>query len=92
MKRMRGYELSISAAEDGSVEALYISVHRTKIVRTVELIPGKLLADYSQAGDLVGLEVIGPVKLSVLTKKVPLENREPIQALLRNGAGPLIHA
>lgn len=87
-----GYRVSISAGPDGTIEAVYVHVRRKKVASTHELIAGKLLADYAASGELVGLEIIGPVKLSALSRKLPAEDRKPLHALLSQTSHAFIHA
>lgn len=82
-----GFELSISARDDGTLEALYIRLSTNKIARTDE-VPGKaeIFADYDSSGELVGLEILSPVKLSKLTSLVAQPRRQPFRRFVRNAA------
>lgn len=44
-----------------SVLPRYVTIgnYRRKAARTVELIPGRVMADYDADGELIGVEVIG---------------------------------
>jgi len=48
---------------DGHVYVLFQS---GEIATTVELIPNKVLADYSSAGDLIGLEILDSINVCTL--------------------------
>jgi hypothetical protein len=52
-----GFEVSISARDDGTLDAVYIQFCHRKIARTVEIVKDLLLADYSTDGRLVGIEL-----------------------------------
>ncbi len=75
-----GFEISISARDDGTLEAIYIRIAGGEIHRTVE-IDGEteLLADYDAGGQLVGIEILSPVPLSKIASLVDEGRREPFR-------------
>lgn len=82
-----GFEISISARDDGTLEALYISVSKNKVARTKE-ISGKneVLADYDSSGKLVGIEILSPVKLRKLVSLVDERRRKPFRKFVKTAA------
>lgn len=61
-----GFELSISEGDDGTLQAAYIKLSAEKVARTREVIADSLLADYDDNGEIIGMEILAPVKLSDL--------------------------
>lgn len=78
------FEVSISGRNDGSIEAVYIAFTATKVARTKEVNGDALLADFDSGGQLVGLEILAPVKLSELTKQVDPTLRKPFRHFLEH--------
>ena len=78
--------MSISARSDGTVEAIYILLRDERVFRTEEVRPDILLADYNRRGDLVGIEVLAPVKLSALSRLVEESQRRPFRRFVRERA------
>lgn len=89
-----GFEISISARDDGTLEALYIRVSTNKVARTEEVPgPDEVLADYDSKGRLVGIEILSPVKLSKLAGLVEEPRRKPFRKFVKNAApGELVCA
>jgi uncharacterized protein YuzE len=81
-----GFELSVSARDDGTLEALYISLSDAKVARTREILDDVLLADYSAGGKLVGIEILAPVKISKLEDLVEEPKRRTFRAFVRRAA------
>ena len=81
-----GLEVSVSARQDGTLEALYIRLTNRKIARTKEIVQDQVLADYDSKGDLVGIEVLAPVKLSTLSRLVAPPKRKTFNKVLRQAA------
>lgn len=77
-----GFELSISARDDGTLEALYILLQDAKVARTEEIIEDIILADYDEDDCLIGIEVLAPVKLSQIAKLVEQPRRKPLRKFL----------
>lgn len=59
-------ELSFSAVDPRRVVAAYIRFIAGKVARTVEVVPDVLFADYDSKGDLMGLELLGPISAAQL--------------------------
>lgn len=81
-----GFKLSISASEDGAVQAIYISLRNTKVARTKEIEEDILLADYDSKGRLVGIEILAPVQLKIITRLVDEPRRKPFRRFVRDQA------
>ena len=62
------FELSISGRDDGTLEAVYISLRDAKVHKTEEVKRNTLTADYDAHGNLVGIEILAPVQLSKITR------------------------
>ena len=92
-RRLIGFEMSISARDDGTLEAVYILVRDRKVAKTVEILPDILMADYDRRGELVGIEILAPVKLSRLTSLVEKPKRRSFRRFVQETApGELIQA
>ena len=74
-KEIVGFELSLSGRDDGTLEAAYIRFKSGRVAKTREIREDTLLADYDHSGDLVGIEILSPVKLSDLTDVVEAPRR-----------------
>lgn len=59
-----GIKLSITAREDGTLDAAYVAVSQEKVARSEEIIESVLILDFDSAGGLVGVEILAPVKIS----------------------------
>ena len=44
----------------GRVVAVYVRVKPGKVVRTLEVVPGRVIADLDASNSVVGVEVLGP--------------------------------
>ena len=80
------FELSVTAGDDGTPEAMYICLSRGKVAKTDEIQQDVLLADYDRQGRLVGIEVLAPVRLSDLAKLVDERKRTPFRRFVRKSA------
>ena len=82
-----GFEISISARDDGTIEALYVRLSKNKVARTAE-VPGndEVLADYDSKGRLVGIEILSPVKLNKIVELVDEPRRAPFRKFIRTAA------
>ena len=80
--RTEGFEISVSARDDATVQAMYVRLVDARVTRTVEIIPDELMADYSAAGKLVGIEVLAPVKLSRVSKLVDVRRRKDFRRVM----------
>lgn len=85
-RRHVGFEMSISARNDGAIEAVYILVRDNKAARTKEIIEDILLADYNSRGQLVGIEIPAPVRLAKIMPLVEKPRRRPFSRFVRERA------
>ncbi len=82
-KQELGFEISISGRNDGTLEAVYITVRDGMAAKTKEVIEDILLADYDNRGRLVGIEILAPVKISKLTPLVDEKRRKPFRNFVK---------
>jgi uncharacterized protein YuzE len=87
-----GFELSVTAREDGSVEAVYIRFDRGKVASTREVQSDVVFADYDEAGRLLGIELLGPTRVSVLARLVDQSRRESFRRFVRESLPPVFCA
>lgn len=91
-----GFGLTVNAREDGTLEAAYVRVSENQVARTEELIESVLLVDYDHDGNLVGIEILAPVKISQvieIANRLEVKQRESFQNFVRSSAPPgLVHA
>ena len=85
-RKIIGFELSVSARNDGTLEAAYIQLSHRSVARTQEIIQDVLLADYDAQDHLVGLEILAPVKLTELAKLVDKPKRKPFKRFIQISA------
>ena len=89
-KQPVGFEVSLSARDDGTVEAMYVQISDNPVAETRELDEDILLGDYDEKGELVGIEILAPVSLDALLAMVDPSRRESLARVLRNGARELV--
>ncbi len=88
-----GFELSLSARDDGRLEAAYIRFRNGKSDRTEEIVEDAMIADYDEHGNLLGIEIIAPVTLSKLATLVEKPRRPSFRKFMKHAAPPeLVHA
>ncbi|HUY36328.1 MAG TPA: DUF2283 domain-containing protein [Pirellulales bacterium] len=78
--------LSISVESDvetGKILAAYIKVRDGKSAKTREYVPGAVFADFDRKGQLLGIEMLGPVKIAVL-QRIAQKESEPTQRFVRS--------
>ena len=80
------FEILVSSSKDGSIQAVYITVRNNKVAKTKEIVEDTLLADYDRRGKLVGIEVLGPVKIRRITPLVEQAQRRRFARFVRQGA------
>jgi uncharacterized protein YuzE len=85
-----GFELSVSADEDGTLETIYIRFRNGKIKRTCEVIEETVIAVYDEHHNLVGIEILGPVKLSELAKLVAQPRRTSFRKFVKHSGPPCL--
>ncbi len=82
-KRAINFEVSISGRDDGTVEAIYVKFLPDTVAKTVEVEQDELLVDYNENGDVVGIEILAPVKLAQLTDLVEQGLRDSFRKFVR---------
>jgi uncharacterized protein YuzE len=88
-----GFEISTSARDDGTIEAVYIYFAHKPVAETREIKGDALLADFDAQGNIIGLEILAPVKFSDILDLVEPLRRAPFEKFVRQAAPPsLFHA
>jgi uncharacterized protein YuzE len=83
----RAFTLEVSVDEEtGRLMACYLHVRKGEVAETKELDPGRAYADYNEAGQLIGVELLGPCAVSVLDRLAESED-EPVRRFVL-GAAP----
>lgn len=83
-KRQITFELSVSGRNDGTVEAAYICLSpHSAVTKTVEVKRNELLADFDSKGNLVGVEILAPVKLRKIASLVKKPVKTPFRTFIR---------
>lgn len=59
------FNLSISARDDGTLEAAYIQLSSERVAHTQELMD-EVVLDFDSEDNLVGVEILAPVKISTV--------------------------
>ncbi len=91
--RILHFELSTSGRSDGTIEAVYIRVRDGAVARTEEVKPDVLMCDYDADDNLVGIEILAPVKISSIVKKVDAPSRPSFKRFVKQSApGELVTA
>jgi uncharacterized protein YuzE len=76
------FQVSISGRGDGTIEAVYLAVSSRKVARTDEVIVDHLLVDYDRSGNVVGVEILAPVRLRDVAGLVKKSNRASLRRFL----------
>ncbi len=84
------FELSVSGRNDGTLEAAYIRFRVGKVKRSREVIEDTLIADYDAQDNLLGVEILAPVKLSELTKLVERPRRLSFRKFVKTSGPPYL--
>ena len=83
-KRVIGFEVSIRGRDDGTVEAIYVTFLPHKVAKTVEVEEDQLLVDYNRRGEIVGIEILAPVRIRTLTRFVRDDQRPSFRKFIRS--------
>ncbi len=89
------FALSVTARLDGSVEAAYIKISDAPVASTKELRESVLLADFDEDEQLVGVEILAPVKLAEvldLAERLEHSQRQGFRAFVTASAPPALVA
>jgi uncharacterized protein YuzE len=76
------FEITGTVGAEGHIELAYIRFAKAEVAKTVEIDGDRLLADYDTAGNLVGIEILAPVKTIQLQALVPAEQLAAIERAL----------
>ncbi len=82
-KKTLNFELSVSGRDDGTIEAIYITLLPDEAAKTVEVERDQIMVDYNANGEIVGIEVLAPVKVSQLTGLLGEKQRSSFQKFVR---------
>jgi uncharacterized protein YuzE len=80
--RRTEFQVSISGRGDGTIEAIYLAVSGRKVARTDEVIADHMLVDYDRSGNVVGVEILAPVRLRDVTCLVKQGSRASLRRFL----------
>ncbi len=83
VRKIVGFEISLSARNDGTLEAAYIRLKEGKVAYTEEIIEDVLLVDYNSRRDILGIEILSTVKLSDLVHLVDQSRRRPFRKFVK---------
>ena len=87
------FQISLSGRSDGTLEAMYIRLRKGAVARTEEIEEDVLLCDFDRRGNLLGIEILAPVKLRDLTRLVARPVRTPFRRFVGSVApGELVEA
>ena len=81
-----GFEISVSGRDDGTLEAIYIRFQDGTVSETKEIMDDVLLADYDRRGELLGIEILAPVKISDLMRLVEEPRKRPFRKFIKQTA------
>ena len=85
-------ECSFSARDDGTLEAAYIRFAFGDVAKTVEIVEDVLLVDYDENGEMLGIEILAPVRLKDITELVAPRQRSPVRKVFEERANDLLVA
>ncbi len=81
-----GFEISTSARDDGTIQAVYICLSRKPVVSTREIKGDILLADFDGEGSIVGIEILAPVKMSEIVLLADPKRRDSFERFVKEAA------
>jgi uncharacterized protein YuzE len=67
--------------QTGEILAVYLQIRKGKSQRVKEYANGTAFADYSRNGDLLGIELLAPCEVKVLTR---IATDEPAKRFIKN--------
>ena len=76
---MSQFQFRVSIDTDdvsGEVLAVYFQIRKGKVHKTLEFAEGNVFADYDRQGCLLGMELLGPCRASIVDKLAPKEPAE----------------
>ena len=90
---MTNFDFGVSVTTDastGNVMSVYFQIRKAKVHETREFADGAAFADYNRLGELVGIELLAPCKVSIvdqLAENEPIAVRSRTKHFMRS-AGP----
>lgn len=84
------FEISLTAGPDGKLVAGYIHLRKAKTTRTKVIVEDTVLADYDSRGNLVGIEILGPVRIKLLARLVDSSQRDAFRRFARASLPPAL--
>ena len=73
------FEITGTVGAEGRIELAYIRFSKSDVAKTVEIDGDRLMADYDASGNLVGLEILAPLKTVKLQTLLPAEHLAAIE-------------
>ena len=95
---MKNFHFQVTVDTDdatGDVLAVYFQIRKGRVHKTVEFADGNVFADYDRAGELLGIEVLGPCRVSIVDKlasKEPVELRRRTKRFMKQSGPPALVA
>ena len=90
MKSQISFDVSIEVDHStGVVQAVYFRVRKGKVADTKEFADGNVFADYDNAGNLLGVELLAPCKATVFDKiaaSEPADSEPRVKKFLKRSA------
>ena len=74
-----------AAGPDGKLLAGYIHLRKAKAARTKVIVEDTVLADDDSRGNLIGIEILGPVQIKILTRLVNSTDRAAFRRFAKDG-------
>ncbi|MCH7798073.1 MAG: DUF2283 domain-containing protein [Planctomycetes bacterium] len=76
------FEITGTVGDEGRIELAYIRVAKGDVAKTVEIDGDRLLADYDEQGNLIGIEILAPIDTLKLRAIIPTDQFEAIERAL----------
>jgi uncharacterized protein YuzE len=93
MRDSNGFGLTVNAREDGTLEAAYVQLSKSKVARTEEVLKSVMLVDYDADNEIVGIEILAPVKIATVlevAERMEEAHRESFNEFVRRYAPPAV--
>ena len=84
------FEISLTAGPNGRLQAAYIHLRKAKAAKTKEIVKDTVLADYDSRGRLIGMEILGPVKIQVLAGLIEQPHRAAFRRFAKESIPPAL--
>ena len=76
------FEITGTVGDEGRIELAYIRVAKGDVAKTVEIDGDRLLADYDEQGNLIGIEILAPIDTLKHRAIIPADQFEAIERAL----------